>query len=46
MGHGITWTDTIEHFTKHMDFTDAELEEIMGLGLCRVLDWPPSKVTA
>lgn len=46
MGHGTTWTDAIEQFTKHMNFTEAQLEEIMGLGLCRVLDWPPSKVTA
>ena len=34
MGHGLTYTDTIEQFTKHMDLTEEELEWIMGRGLC------------
>jgi predicted TIM-barrel fold metal-dependent hydrolase len=40
MGHGLTYTDTIEQFTKHMGLTDEELEWVMGRGLCQVLDWP------
>jgi predicted TIM-barrel fold metal-dependent hydrolase len=45
MGHGLTYKDTIEHFTKHMGFTEDELEWIMGRGLCEVLDCP-APVTA
>ncbi|MCZ9344760.1 amidohydrolase, partial [Streptomyces sp. TRM76130] len=40
LGHGITYTDTIEQFTKHWDFTPEELEWIMGRGICEVLNWP------
>jgi predicted TIM-barrel fold metal-dependent hydrolase len=40
MGHGLTYTDTIEQFTKAFTFTDEELDWIMGRGLCEVLDWP------
>jgi predicted TIM-barrel fold metal-dependent hydrolase len=40
MVHGISWTDTIEQFTKHYSFTQEELEWIMGRGICEVLDWP------
>ena len=40
MGHGLTYKDTIEHFTKHMNFTAEELEWIMGKGICECLDWP------
>ncbi|MFV0373665.1 amidohydrolase family protein [Microbacterium sp.] len=39
LGHGLTWTDTIEQFTKHYTFTEEELEWIMGKGICKVLDW-------
>lgn len=45
MGHGLTYKDTIEHFTRHMDFTPQELEWIMGKGICECLDWPVSKAT-
>ena len=37
---GITYTDTIEQFTKHWDFTPEELEWIMGRGISEVLNWP------
>lgn len=40
MGHGITWTDTIEQFTKHFGFSEEQLEWIMGRGICEVLGWP------
>jgi len=40
MGHGLTYTDTIEQFTKHFPFTGEELEWIMGRGICECLDWP------
>lgn len=40
MGHGLTYRDTIEQFTKHMGLTDEQLEWVMGRGLCQVLDWP------
>ncbi len=40
LGHGITYTDTIEQFTKHWDFTPEELEWIMGRGISEVLNWP------
>ena len=36
---GITYKQTVEHFTKHMGFSDAELDKIMGKGLCDILDW-------
>ncbi|OGA44751.1 MAG: amidohydrolase [Betaproteobacteria bacterium RIFCSPLOWO2_12_FULL_62_58] len=37
---GITYKDTVDHFTKHMGFTGQELEWIMGRGICECLDWP------
>jgi predicted TIM-barrel fold metal-dependent hydrolase len=40
MGHGLTYKDTIEQFTKHMNFTAEELDWIMGKGICECLDWP------
>ncbi|VCU70417.1 Amidohydrolase [Pigmentiphaga humi] len=40
LDHGLTYTDTVEQFTKHMDFSQRELEQIMGLGLCKCLNWP------
>lgn len=40
LGHGITYTDTIEQFTKHWDFTADELEWMMGRGIAEVLNWP------
>ena len=40
MGHGITWSDTVEQFTKHFGFSDEELEWIMGRGISEVLGWP------
>lgn len=47
MGHGLTYTDTIEHFTKHMGLSEHELEYVMGRGICECLDWPiPVPATA
>ena len=40
MEHGLTYTDTIEQFTKHFPFTEEELEWIMGRGICECLGWP------
>ena len=40
MRHGLTYTDTIEQFTKHFPFTEDELEWIMGRGICECLNWP------
>jgi predicted TIM-barrel fold metal-dependent hydrolase len=40
MDHGLTYRDTIEHFTKHLNFKPEELEWIMGRGICEALDWP------
>lgn len=40
LGHGLSWRDTIEQFTVHMGLTPAQLEEVMGRSLCRVLGWP------
>jgi predicted TIM-barrel fold metal-dependent hydrolase len=40
MGHGLTYKDTIEHFTKHMGLTEEQLEWVMGRGICECLDWP------
>lgn len=36
---GITYKQTVEHFTKHMGFSDAELDQIMGKGLCKAIGW-------
>lgn len=35
----ITYKQTVEHFTQHMRFTDAELDQIMGKGLCDTIGW-------
>ncbi len=40
MDHGLTYQDTIEHFTKHLGFSAEQLEWIMGGGICQVLEWP------
>ncbi|HVP75037.1 MAG TPA: amidohydrolase family protein [Gaiellaceae bacterium] len=40
LGHGLTYKDTIEHFTKHMGLTDEQLDWVMGRGICECLDWP------
>jgi predicted TIM-barrel fold metal-dependent hydrolase len=40
MGHGLTYKNTIEHFTQHMNFTAEELDWIMGRGICECLEWP------
>ena len=40
LGHGLTYTDTVEQFTKYYHFTPEELDWIMGKGICEVLDWP------
>ncbi len=39
MGLGLTWRDTVEQFTVHMGLAEAQLNEIMGQSLCRVLGW-------
>lgn len=39
-GHGLTYRDAIEQFTKHFSFTTDELEQIMGRGICDCLGWP------
>jgi predicted TIM-barrel fold metal-dependent hydrolase len=36
---GITYRQTVEHFTRHMGFTEAELDQIMGKGLCDAIGW-------
>jgi predicted TIM-barrel fold metal-dependent hydrolase len=46
MEHGLTYKDLIEQFTKHMDFTEAELDWIMGAGICECLEWPAEKKPA
>jgi predicted TIM-barrel fold metal-dependent hydrolase len=44
---GLTYKQTIEHFTKHMGFSQRELESIMGAGICRCLGWEmPATATA
>ena len=43
INHGLTYKDCIEHFTKHMGFTDPDLDWIMGRGICACLDWPISQ---
>lgn len=43
--HGLTYQQTIEHFTKHMSFTPEQLEWIMGRGICECLDWPITRKT-
>jgi predicted TIM-barrel fold metal-dependent hydrolase len=40
LGHGLTYRDTIEQFTKHFGFTEEELEWIMGRGISECLGWP------
>jgi predicted TIM-barrel fold metal-dependent hydrolase len=46
-GHGLTYKDLIEHFTKHMGLSDQALEYVMGRGICECLDWPiPVSATA
>lgn len=35
----ITYKQTVEHFTKHMGFTDAQLDQIMGKALCDCIGW-------
>lgn len=37
---GLTYADTIEHFTRHMGFDPDQLAWIMGRGICECLDWP------
>lgn len=47
LGHGLSWSDTVEHFTKHMGLTDDQLEWVMGRALCQTLDWSiPASVDA
>jgi predicted TIM-barrel fold metal-dependent hydrolase len=40
VNHGLTYTATIEQFTKHFPFTPEELEWIMGRGISECLNWP------
>ncbi|MFE4501047.1 hypothetical protein ACFRFQ_14410, partial [Rhodococcus sp. NPDC056743] len=46
LGHGLTWTDTVEQFTEHFDFTEQELDWIMGRGIAECLDWPISEAAS
>jgi predicted TIM-barrel fold metal-dependent hydrolase len=46
MGHGLGYTDLVEHFTKHMGLSDEALEWVMGRGICECLDWPIPVTTA
>jgi len=39
-GRGLTYTQAIEHFTKHIGFSETELEFVMGRGICDCLEWP------
>ena len=39
LNHGMTYTDCIEHFTKHMGFSQEQLEWIMGRGISECLNW-------
>lgn len=43
LNHGMTYTDCIEHFTKHMGFSGEQLEWIMGRGISECLDWPATR---
>ena len=43
LNHGLSYTDCIEHFTKHMGFTQEQLEWIMGRGISDCLEWPASR---
>lgn len=38
--YGLSYRDTVEHFTRHMGLTQEQLEQVMGLGICKALDWP------
>jgi hypothetical protein len=46
MDHGLTYKETIEHFTEHMGFSAEELKWIMGLGICECLEWPATGTMA
>jgi predicted TIM-barrel fold metal-dependent hydrolase len=46
MDHGLTYKETIDHFTEHMGFSDEELKWIMGQGICDCLDWPATDAAA
>jgi predicted TIM-barrel fold metal-dependent hydrolase len=37
---GLTYKDTIEHFTTHLGLSADELSWIMGRGICQCLEWP------
>src|SRR5262249_31855197 len=44
---GLTYTQTIDHFTKHMGLSQKELGPIMGAGICKCLGWSmPATATA
>ncbi len=43
LNHGMTYTDCIEHFTKHMGFSQEQLEWIMGRGISECLNWPAKR---
>jgi predicted TIM-barrel fold metal-dependent hydrolase len=40
MERDLTYQDTIEQFTKHMELSPQDLEWIMGRGICECLNWP------
>ena len=37
---GITYRQSIEHFTDHMGLSEQQLDWVMGKGICQCLDWP------
>lgn len=44
MEKGLTYRDTIEQFTTHMELSQQDLEWVMGRGICECLNWPmPAK---
>jgi len=40
MSRGLTYKNTVEHFTKYMTLTVQELDWVMGRALCECLNWP------
>lgn len=40
ISHGLTYKQCIEHFTKHMELKDEQIEWIMGRAICECLEWP------
>jgi len=43
LNHGLSYQDCIEQFTKHMGFSQQQLEWIMGRGISECLEWPATR---